>query len=71
MLSKIKPGSLVINLSSNTFARVFPTPAGMTRDHIGILTGIGLVIERRGADIKVASLGGIGWLYAGNVMVVE
>lgn len=67
----MKPGSLVINLSSSTFAKVFSSPLGMKRDHVGILTGVGLVIERRGADVKVVSPGGTGWLYAGNVMVVE
>ncbi len=68
----MKPGSLVINLSSSTFAKVFSSPLGnMKRDHVGILTGVGLVIGVRGADVKVVSPGGTGWLYAGNVMVVE
>jgi hypothetical protein len=37
----------------------------------GNLTGIGVILDLHGSDVKVISGENIGWCYVGNVKVVE
>lgn len=71
---EIKRGDLVVNLN-NSFAKLFSKPltkesvAG-TRKYLGILSGVGLVIQTYGSDVMVMCDSSVGWCYVGNVRVV-
>jgi hypothetical protein len=71
----MKPGDIVTNNSPGSSSKLFSSPLGSvppgTRKYHGLLTGIGLVVDLHGSDVKVVSGENIGWCYIGNVRVVE
>ena len=70
----MKPGDIVTNTPGGS-SKLFSSPLGSvppgTRKYHGLLTGIGLVLDLRGSDVKVISGDNVGWCYVGNVRVVE
>jgi hypothetical protein len=71
----MKPGDIVTNDSLGSSAKLFSSPLGSvtpgTRKFLGFLTGIGVVLDLHGSDVKVISGDVVGWSYVGNVKVVE
>ena len=72
----MKPGDLVTNNSPGSSAKLFSLPiweADVTgqRRYLGHLSGIGVVIDVQGSDVKLVCGENIGWCYVGNVRVVE
>lgn len=66
-------GDLVTNNPGGS-SKLFSSPLGLvppgTRRYLGLLTGIGMVLELRGGDVKLVCGENIGWCYVGNVRVV-
>jgi len=71
----MKPGDLVTNDSPGSSSKLFSSPLRSvppeTRKYHGLLTGIGLVLDLRGSDVKLICGDIVGWCYVGNVRVVE
>ena len=72
----MKPGDIVTNDSPGSSSMLFSSPLGKIvyqeqRKHTGNLTGIGVILDLHGSDVKVISGENIGWCFVGNVKVVE
>jgi hypothetical protein len=72
----MKPGDIVTNNTKGSYSKLFSSPLGKMdyqeqRKHTGNLTGIGVILDLHGSDVKVISGENIGWCYVGNVKVVE
>jgi len=73
---KLKPGDIVTNNTKGSYSKLFSSPLEemdhpVQRKHTGNLTGIGVVLDLHGSDVRVISGENIGWCYMGNVKVVE
>ena len=70
----MKPGDLITNNPGGS-SKMFSIPLGLvppgTRRYIGLLNGIGIVLDLQGSDVKLVCGENIGWCYVGNVRVVE
>ena len=72
----MKPGDLVQNLGSNSRSKLFSSPLTDENNHsprftTGLLTGIGVVLELRGSDVRIMCDGITGWSFAGNLRVIQ
>ena len=67
------PGTLVTNLGTNSRSKLFSSPLTAMGDHIyiGSLSGVGMVLEQHGSDVRIICNGITGWCFAGNLRVVE
>lgn len=66
-------GTLVKNLGPALQAKLFSSsliPLG-PRVEVGLLTGIGVVLEHSGTDVRIFCNGITGWCWCGNLVVVE
>lgn len=68
----MKPGDLVSNLGPNSRSKLFSSPLTnhAPRFTTGLLTGIGIVLEHRGSDVRITCNGITGWCYAGNLRIL-
>ena len=71
----MKPGDIVTNNTKGSYSKLFSSPIGsldpVQRKHTGNLTGIGVILDLQGSDVKLVCGENIGWCYVGNVRVVE
>ena len=68
----MKIGTMVRNLSYNSRARLFSHPVDdRYRYEVGLLKGVGIILDASGSDFRILSGGVAGWCYAGNVVEVE
>ena len=71
------PGTLVTNLGTNSRSKLFSSPITVgnngyvSRFTTGYLSGVGMVLEQHGSDVKITCDGNVGWCFAGNLRVVE
>ena len=67
------PGTLVTNLGTNSRSKLFSSPLTAMGNHIyiGSLSGVGMVLEQHGSDVRITCDGNVGWCFAGNLRVVE
>ena len=74
----MRVGDIVTNNTKGSHSKLFSSPISNIdwdslepRKHTGNLTGIGVVLDLHGSDVKVISGENIGWCYVGNLKVVE
>ena len=75
----MKIGTIVRNLSHNSRAKLFSCPLVQpsslgphrTRYEVGLLNGVGIILDASGSDFRILSGGVAGWCYAGNLLEVE
>ena len=66
----MKPGDMVGNLDGKSRSKLFSTPLSSyeTRRTVGLLTGIGIVLDLHGSDVRILNHEGVaGWTFAGNL----
>lgn len=72
----MKPGTLVTNLGTNSRSKLFSSPLTnkggyVSRFTTGYLSGVGMVLEQHGSDVRITCDGNVGWCFAGNLRAVE
>ena len=69
----MKIGTIVRNLSHNSRAKLFSRPVDERyyRYEVGLLKGVGIILDTSGSDFRILSGGVAGWCYAGNLLEVE
>ena len=71
------PGTLVTNLGTHSRSKLFSSPITVgnngyvSRFTTGYLSGVGMVLEQHGSDVKIICDSHTGWCFAGNLRVVE
>jgi hypothetical protein len=70
------PGALVTNLGSNSRSKMFSSPLTDENNHsprftTGLLTGVGVVLEVHGSDVRIICGENIGWVFGGNLQVIR
>lgn len=68
----MKIGTIVRNLSHNSRAKLFSRPVDERhyRYEVGLLKGVGIILDTSGSDFRILSGGVTGWCYAGNLLEV-
>lgn len=74
----MKIGTIVRNLSHNSRAKLFSCPLFQSsslgphriRYEVGLLNGVGIILDVSGPDFRILSGGVTGWCYAGNLLEV-
>ena len=71
----MRVGDIITNNTKGSYSILFSSPPWEVDyqepwKHTGNLTGIGVILDLQGSDVKLVCGENIGWCYVGNVRVV-
>ena len=66
-------GTLVTNNGIHSIPKLFSFPLSLFsfQDVVGVLDGIGVVLEHRNSDVRIMCAGVVGWCYEGNIKLIS